>query len=223
MADVCLHIHVVVYEFLYIKNCSKNLTMERKILELFLYSDKLRFSEIEKGVGVRSNKLDYHLKKLVAKGVLVCVDGCYELSESSEYLIPYVSDKRHVLSVILVHVGDSTNAFLIEREKRPYKGKLGLPGGRMIVGESISEGAERILKKFGVSGKFERIGSVSLEHLKKGKEIVASYLLVHVFAVADCDLVDLKKNKGRIIESDYLLMKNGSSDGIAIRQIDSDA
>ena len=195
--------------------------MKRKILECFLYSHRLKFSEIERGLNVRSNKLSYHLRKLVAKGVLVRVGDFYELSESSEYIVPYISDKKHVLAVLLVHVGNSKKAFLIEREKRPYKGKLSLPGGRMVLGESIEEGAERILKKFGVDGKFGRVKSVSLEHLKKGNKIVASYLLVYVSAVAEVGLVDLEENRERIIGSDYLLMTGDFGKRLEVKGINS--
>ena len=38
---------------------------EEKILELFLFHNKLKFNEIEKLTKMRSNKLDYHLKKLI--------------------------------------------------------------------------------------------------------------------------------------------------------------
>jgi len=195
--------------------------METKILEQFLYSHKLKFSEIEKGLKVRSNKLNYHLQKLIGKGVLVKSGDKYSLSESSEYIIPYLSSKKHVLTVLLVHVGDSDEAFLIERIKRPYKGKLSLPGGRLVMGESIEEGAVRILKKFGVKGKFEKINSVSLEHLKKGMMVVASYLLIYVSASADCGLVNLKKNKMKIIESDYMLMTKNSKMRVTIENINS--
>ena len=172
--------------------------METKILEQFLYSQKLKFSEIEKSVGVRSNKLNYHLQKLVKKGVLVKSGNFYELSESSEHIIPYLSNKKHVMGVVLIHVGDSEKAFLIKREKRPYKGKLSLPGGRLVLGESIGDGAVRILKKFGVDGKFGKVNSVSLEHLRKGEKVVASYLLIYVSAFADCEMTDLRKNKVKI-------------------------
>lgn len=196
--------------------------MEEKILEQFLYADKLKFSEIEKALKVRSNLLNYHLKKLVSKGVLVKNKESYELSESSEYLIPYLSSKKHVLSVVLVHVGDNKSSFLVERKKRPYKGRLSLPGGRLIMGESIEEGAKRILKKFGVFMiKFNSVRSVRLEHLKRNGKIVASYLLIYCGAEADCELISLRENKSKIIESDYKLMTEDFKKRLDIKSIDS--
>lgn len=195
--------------------------MEKKILECFLYSEKLKFSDVVKGVGERSNLVSYHLGKLVGSGVLSRADDWYTLSAEFEDLIPYVSDKKHVLSVILVHIGDDDEAFLVERKKRPYLGKLALPGGRMILGESIEEGALRILKKFGVKGEFGKINSVSLEHLKRGGKVVASYLLIYVSASAEVDMVNLEENGDKIIDSDLLLMKGDFGKKVLIKEIDS--
>jgi ADP-ribose pyrophosphatase YjhB (NUDIX family) len=196
--------------------------MKDKILECFLYAHRLRFNEIEKQIGERSNKLNYHLKKLVGEGVLFKDGEWYTLALEFEDLIPYVSDKKHVLTVLLVHVGDSEKAFLVRREKRPYKGKLSLPGGRMILGESIEEGAFRILKKFGVKGEeFLGVKSVSLEHLIRDERKVASYLLVYVEVRADARLVSLDKNRADIIESDYLLMKRDFGKSVCLDEINS--
>ena len=195
--------------------------MEKKILEQFLYATKLKFNEIEKALGVRSNKLNYHLKKLIEKGILEKSGNNYSLSESSEYLIPYLSEKNHVLSVLLIHIGDSKKAFLIRRKKRPYEGKLSLPGGRLIMGESIEEGAKRILKKFNVNGELKSIKSISLEHLKKSKKIIASYLLIYIEATANCKLSNLTKNKKDIISSDYKLMTKDFEKATEIKTINS--
>jgi predicted transcriptional regulator len=95
--------------------------MEEKILKQFLYHKKLKFNQIEKGIGVRSNKLNYHLQKLVAKGILLKTESTYELSETAEHLIPYLSDKKQALPVLLIHIGNQDEAYLIKRNKRPYK------------------------------------------------------------------------------------------------------
>jgi ADP-ribose pyrophosphatase YjhB (NUDIX family) len=195
--------------------------MERRILELFLYTNKLRFNEIEKGLKVRSNKLNYHLQKLVKKGILIKTGEFYQLSEPSESMVPYLSNKQHLLSVILVHIGNSKKAFLVKREKRPYKEKLALPGGRMIIRESIKEGTERIAKKFGINAKFKKINSISLEHLKKDGKIIHSFMLYYVSAKGDAELIDLKKNKPKIIGSDYRLMTEDFKKKVTIKIINS--
>lgn len=195
--------------------------MERKILGLFLYNNILRFNEIEKLLKTRSNKLAYHLKQLIKKRVLIKKDDNYLLSKTSEYLIPYISKKRAVLPIILVHIGNKNRAFLYQREKRPFKGLLSLPGGRLLVNESIEDATKRIMKeKFNIPIKFKGIQSISLEHVKKSRETLHSFLLICVSAKTKekIELIDTNANKAKIILSDYKIIKN-KNNKIKIRTI----
>ena len=187
--------------------------MENRIINLFLYENALRFSEIEKLSKIKSNKMAYHLKSLVKKGVIEKNGNLYKLSDSKEYLIPYLSKTKSVIPVVLVAIKNKKGIFLVERRKRPFKGKLGLPGGRLIMGETIKESVERIGKKFNVNCKFKKINSISMEFVKKNKNTVHSFLLI--FATAETkekiDFMNLEKNKRRIISSDYKLIKKDAS------------
>jgi ADP-ribose pyrophosphatase YjhB (NUDIX family) len=186
-------------------------TTENKILTLFAFNHKLAFNEIEKQIKERSNKIAYHLKNLVKKGVLIKKEKYYSLSDNSEYLIPYLSEKSAVLPVILIKLGAKNKYFLYKRSKRPYKEKLSLPGGRILIGESILQATERIMKeKFDILAKFEKINSISLEHVKKSRKIIHSFFLILVSARTKEDIIftDITKNKNRIIPSDYKLLKS---------------
>lgn len=196
--------------------------MEKQIIKLFLTKKKLKFNEIEKSLKVRSNKLDYHLKKLINKKILEKNKEFYQLTESSEYLIPYVSDKNSVLPVILIFIGNKQKAFLYKRTKRPYENLLSLPGGRIILGEKISDAVKRIMKeKHNISASLKKINSVSLEQIKKKNKIIHSFLLIFITAKTKnkIELIQIKKNKSKIIPSDYKLIKNNSSKIISIEPI----
>jgi ADP-ribose pyrophosphatase YjhB (NUDIX family) len=185
--------------------------MEKKILELFLYNHKLKFNEIEKLTKIRSNKASYHLKKLIDKKIIKKVNDFYELSEDKEEIIPYLTNKKAVLPVILIALQNKKHLFLCKRIKRPFKDKFGLPGGRILVGESISEATERIMKeKYSIKSMFKKINSISLEHVRKGNKIVHSFLLIFVTANSkdDFDSIEIEKNREKIISSDYNLIKN---------------
>ncbi|MDD5012214.1 MAG: NUDIX domain-containing protein [Candidatus Nanoarchaeia archaeon] len=187
--------------------------MEKKITELFLTRNNLKFHEIEKALKVRSNKLDYHLKKLIEKNILKKEDEFYMLTESSESLIPYISDKNATLPVVLILIGDEKNCFLYERVKRPYKNLLGLPGGRILLGEDINDSVKRIMKeKHGVNADLKKINSISLEHIEKNNKIINSFFLIYVSAKTkeNIELTEVNSNKTRIIKSDYNLIKNDS-------------
>jgi ADP-ribose pyrophosphatase YjhB (NUDIX family) len=198
--------------------------MEKEILKLFLTNNNLKFNEIEKSLKTRSNKLNYHLKKLIQKNILEKEKEFYKLTKTSEYLIPYVSEKNSVLPVILILIGNKKRVFLCERNKRPYKNKLSLPGGRMILGETISQSVKRIMEeKHNINASLKKINSISLEHIKNKNKIIHSFLLILVTAYTKerISLEDLEKNKKRIIPSDYNLIKDDFNKKIIIKIIKS--
>jgi len=193
--------------------------MEKDILNLFLYSEKLKFNEMEKSLNERSNKLAYHLKNLVNKRIVSKKGDYYKLSR--ENLIPYLSLKKHILPVILVYIGNEKECFLIERKKKPFKGLLGFPGGRMLLKENIGDSVKRIMKeKNNIDVSLKKIHSVSIEHIKNSKEIIQSDLLIFVTAATRdrIKLTNTKKNKSRIISSDYKLLKRHLTKNIKIER-----
>jgi len=187
--------------------------MEKQILNTFLYNEKLKFNEIEKLLKTRSNKLAYHIKSLVEKNILTKNNEYYSLSLNSEHLIPYISEKTSPLPIILIHIGDDKKCFLHKRKKRPFLNMLSLPGGRLLMGESIDDGAKRIMKdKFKIKIDFKKINSVSLEHVMKESKI-HSFLLILTSASTKekIKLTQVAKNKKSIISSDYDLIKNSTN------------
>lgn len=195
--------------------------MEEKILQVFLYNHKLKFSEIETQLKIRSNKLAYHLKNLVKKEILIKEKDNYKLSETAEHLIPYLSKKKHVLSVILIHIGNKKESFLYKRKKRPFKDKLSLLGGRMLLKEDISKATERLTKKFKINSKLKKIHSISIEHIKKSNKIIQTDLIVFVSAITKdkIQLTNIEKNKSQIISSDYKFLKKDLEKEIDIKTL----
>lgn len=198
--------------------------MEQKILDLFLYNHSLKFNEIEKKIGERSNKLAYHLKNLADRGILTKQGEKYFLSDTAETLIPYLSKNRAVLPVVLVHIGNRSKVFLHIREKRPYKGFYSLPGGRILLGESIEEATKRIMReKVRINVKFRRVNSICLEHVRSKGKILHSFLLIFVSASTKdkITLIDAEKNKKKIIKSDFWLIRNFSNSKIRVEKFNS--
>ena len=131
------------------------------------------------------------------------------MAENSEYLIPYLSEKNHVLPVVLIHLGNKNQVFLHRRNKRPYKDYLSLPGGRILIGEDIKKAVSRIMiEKFNINVEYKKINSISLEHVKKNNKIIHSFFLIFVSAKTEDNikLMSIRKNKSKIIKSDYYLI-----------------
>jgi ADP-ribose pyrophosphatase YjhB (NUDIX family) len=199
--------------------------MEKEILSLFLTNKKLRFNEIEKLSHTKSNKLDYHIKKLINKNILEKNGDFYQLSETSEFLIPYISEKNPLLPVILICIKNSKGeVFLYKRLKRPYQEFLSLPGGRILLGESIKESVKRIMKeKHNLNAILEKINSVSIEHLKRHNKTINSFLLIFITASIKekANFVNIEKYKKYIIKSDYNLIKKDKDKVISLNTINS--
>jgi len=192
-----------------------------EILPLFQYHQKLKFSDIGRALKVRSNKLAYHLNNLTKNGLLRKVGKDYALTESSEYLVPYLSKKNYMLCILLIHLGDKKKVYLYKRNKRPFKDFLSLPGGRILIGENLCQATERLMKRYNINAKLKSINSVSIEQVKKQNQIIHSFLLIFVSATTKekIELTNLKKNKSKIITSDYKLIKEDLNKSINIKTI----
>lgn len=194
----------------------------KKILQLFLYHNRLKFNEIEKLTKIRSNKLAYYLKKLIKENILKKENEFYYLNKESEYLIPYIDSKIFVLPVILIALKNKDKIFLCKRQKKPYKDKLSLPGGRIILGENIKVAVKRIMKKYNINANLKKINSISLEQVKnKSGTIIHSFLLIFVTAETrdKIEYTNPKSCKKNIIVSDYKLITKDLNKEIKIKNI----
>lgn len=195
-----------------------------EILKLFQYHQKMKFSDIEKALKVRSNKLAYHIKNLTKRGFLIKEGSHYSLSENTENIIPYLSDKKAMLPVILIYIGNESECFLYNRKKRPFKDKLSLPGGRPLIGESLNDSIKRMMQeKFNINAKLKFIHSISIENLKKNNKIIQTDIILFVSAITKdkIQLTNIERAKSKIITSDYLLIKNDLNKKINIKTINT--
>lgn len=194
--------------------------MEQQILRLFTFNDRLRFSDMGKKLSMRSNKLAYYIKKLVENNKLIKKNGKYSLSDDLEDEIPYLSEQKSIIPVVLIRIGDKNKVFLYRRNKRPYKNYFGLPGGRLMRGEEISEAAKRImLQKCKIIIRPEKETNVILEHVKRKGRVRYSFLLLIVKAKTKqkIKLYSINKFSRRIIPSDLFIINNGAKNDIKIR------
>jgi len=100
-----------------------------------------------------------------------------------------------------------------------------MPGGRFLIKESIPEATKRIMQKFLINAKFKKINSITLEHVGTSKTKVHSFLLIFVSATTKnkIQLTEIKKNKSKIISSDYQILINNLNQEIKINTIYSKA
>jgi len=205
----------------------------RKINEIFrqfLYNDKLKFNEIEKKTGIRSNELAYLLKRMLKEGILAKENENYALTEEYEKQIPHFSDSSETspLPVVLVACVKNNKILLIKRKKRVYKDCWTLISGRIRTSETIKNSALRILKeKTFLDSKFVSINAILHEkYLKKGK-IGGAFLLFFV-KVSPINGIREKEDvkwfskselkKIKIVPSDLWLIENKLNSKIDIKE-----
>jgi ADP-ribose pyrophosphatase YjhB (NUDIX family) len=196
-----------------------------KVFQMFLKNRKLKFSEIEKGVGIRSNHLSYHLEQMQKDGIVRKEGQTYTLTENAEQLLPFFNQMTGkevgVLPVVLVAIKHKGKICLLKREKRPYKGYWGLIGGKLKLHESIPEAALREAKEeTGLECEFEGINAVVHERVNEEGIMKHAFLFVLTTVKPKSDKLweseegkvawfDPKKlDKNTIIPSDLWMIQN---------------
>ncbi len=199
---------------------------KHKIFELFLRSKRLRFSDIEKSLGIKTNVLAYHLNTMIKEGMLLKDGDDYLLSTHGEKLLPFFAHITQQLTggclpVVLAAIIKNNKILLLKRKNRPYKGYWGMPGGKLHLEESIEECTVREVKEeTGLDCAFSHIAAIVHERVKESDTYTHAFLLFFVVVKTKTDkikesdegktewfpLKDLQP--GRIIPSNYQMIKN---------------
>lgn len=133
------------------------------ILELLMKRD-LSFSEILKQIKLRDHgQLNYHLKSLINEGLIMKKEEKYSKTPLGErmgvYINQFQSKEMYPISVVCAIIkNENDEILLMRRAKSPQKGKWSFPGGKVALGENLSEAAEReVLEETGIKLKFEKV------------------------------------------------------------------
>lgn len=204
-----------------------------QIFKLFAENTKLKFSEIEKAIKIRSNMVSYHLEKMQEEGLLEKKDDYYYLTKKAERYLPIIphitGQELSPLPVILAAVLHKDKILLIKRHKRPYQNYWCLIGGKMRMEETFGAAAKRVVKeKSGLDTKYDGMAGVLYERVE-GDDIV-KHSFIHFFARMQADNKDFKqiesgalkwfrlkelKNE-KVIPSDLWLIHNKLSSNIDV-------
>lgn len=155
----------------------------KDIFKQFLYSDSLKFSDIEKCTKIRSNELAYFLQKLINEKILTKENGEYQLTKDAEKYIPFFveDNKLSPLPVVLVAIKKDDKYLLIHRVKRPYNDHWSLVGGRINLDESIEHAAIRNVKeKTFLDVRFVSTNSIVHERHAENDESKSAFMLFFV-------------------------------------------
>jgi len=186
--------------------------MEDKILKRFSRSEKLKFNDIKEEVP--SNKLSYHLKKLIQENLLKKRGDHYFLTDKGEEKLCYLEDKgslrQPIHDVFLLPFRDGKYV-IQKRTKRPLLG-VNIPiGARIRKGESIFDTAKKKLKKdTGMEGDPHFKGIIDAKTFKQNKLFLHHILNVFLIDNLQGDLIP-STPKGEnfwMTEEDYCKHEN---------------
>lgn len=157
------------------------------IFALFLRKRQMKFNEIEKELGVRSNHLSYHLAELIRDGVFEKEGENYKLTKEGEKLIPafaHLTGKEEgPITIVASAVLNGGRICLLKRNKRPYMGYWSIPGGKLKLSESVRDAALREVKEeTGLDCRFDKVSSVLHERVKD------EGMMKHAFVIFLCKL-----------------------------------
>lgn len=160
--------------------------LQQHILQQLIFNETQRYSQL-KPAAVESNLFVYHLRQLMADGLVAKLDsGLYTLTPSGQAYADRLSLKsfRPRLQpriVTLVMIKRHDGAILLYRRKRqPLLGMVGFPYGKVHVGEAVAEAAKRELKeKAGLEALMAHRadGYISMSH----NGVLVSQILFHLF------------------------------------------
>lgn len=157
----------------------------QKIFSLFTTNLSLKFNEIEKLSGTRSNELSYHLKKLIENGLIAKKDGCCILTRkgetTAERIVHFTGKEVGHMVVVITALTKGDEILLIKRDKRPFKGYWGMIGGKTIFDESILDAVKREVEEetgLKVDASSLKIKSVILERIKTNQGISHGNILI---------------------------------------------
>lgn len=182
--------------------------IQRTILHNLMRGDSLRYRDI-KPTGVESNLFTYHLKALMKEGYVeqtanktysLTIDGRrYVDTLSLEPLKPRLQPKI----IILLAIHDRLGRWLLMRRKvQPLLGQVGLPYGKLYLGETVREAAHREL--------FDQTGlKCNLKHVGDGYVTIeehgalVSEIFFHMFrGLAETDQLYEANTAGEVFWGD---------------------
>jgi ADP-ribose pyrophosphatase YjhB (NUDIX family) len=198
-----------------------------QIFTLFLDKYKLKFSDIEKKLSLRSNMVAYHIEQMQKEGLLQKQGIFYSLTREGEQFIPHFSQVSGrtlmPMPVILVAPVKGGKVLLVKRNKRPYKDYWGLPGGKMLFAETFADACDRQLREHSIVGKFLSLNAIVQERVEEKNTFKHSFLLFFVKAQVKSSegrwftKAELKREK--IIPSDKWLLEHKLSAKVDVKSV----
>ncbi len=195
--------------------------IRRNIILTLIHRPQAQFNELS---NVQSNKLSYHLNKLIDEGIIQRTDKGYELTSEGRTLATNIegdtgASVRYPTQIVMIAARDENGRILAQqRLKEPYYGYWGLPAGKLNFGWNPEERAKRDLyEETGLTA--GNIRFCAIEYIKTYEEdTLLHHHIMHVYEATNCTGELIKethkaKNKWMSVE-EYRLQQRFPGDWI---------
>lgn len=160
--------------------------IQKEILAKLIQNPELRYSQL-KPKNIESNHFMYHLKALMREGMVEKkASGCYGLTKEGKLYADQVNLKtlkvrRQPKIVTLVAVQNVDDQWLLyQRKHQPLINQVGFPYGKLHLGETVQEAAEReLMEKTGLTCKLVHRGDGYIIIHEDGEPV--SQICFHLF------------------------------------------
>jgi 8-oxo-dGTP pyrophosphatase MutT (NUDIX family) len=124
------------------------------ILKKLLFAPALKYSDAKPSHEMENNTFDFHLNQLIQAKYIIKENNIYKLTnEGKEYANRMDTDKTVITKQAKVSllifcykiIENQTYIMIFTRLKQPFYGCQGMPSGKVMYGESITEAATREL------------------------------------------------------------------------------
>lgn len=164
--------------------------LQQHILSQLILNSERRYADL-KPQDVEGNHFMYHLKCLLKEGLVHKVpNGHYQLSPAGKSYVDRLSLKSltprvQPRLVTLMAIQNQEGQWLMYRRRRqPLINMIGLPYGKLHLGETVQEAAERELEeKTGLRAELSHIGDGYANTFEAG--IPVSQIMFHMFSGRD--------------------------------------
>lgn len=186
--------------------------IQKSILKKFMYNGNLKYNQIWDKDLCNSNKFDYHLKLLIRQNLIRKKDDFYELTPGGCQLIgsmdgDKIEVKKKPIACVFIMGYDSVHDKILVniRKKQPFMDHLGIPGGKIELGNTVYDEAKReFLEETGLSGDLKlKLITNYITYDEETEEII-THIFGYFFVAINCigDLIE-KNREGENMWMDF--------------------
>jgi len=162
--------------------------IQKSIILNLARTSPLRFTDLQPP-RVPNNTFSYHLKKLIDGGYIELTSDGYIATRKALKLVVFgVNHGKTPLrpdTITMIYVeNDEGETLLLNRNRKPFQGWYGIPGGQVHLGETLDQAAEReLIEKTTIvaNGQLEAVGVLDFRYVEQETKDIFQHMIGFVY------------------------------------------